>query len=124
MALKGLNQFQRFDLPAFLQQKTLKYLKTGIWKDGDSEVGSKVTLQIVDDRTQYAQPGIDNFGEQLTVKVRGAAPSAFAQLRPLSTEVIITEVERATVYGDFRNNLAIIGKISVKDTQAGKDRKE
>ena len=99
-------------------------MKTGIWKDGDSEVGSKVTLQIVDDRTQYAQPGIDNFGEQLTVKVRGAAPSAFAQLRPLSTEVIITEVERATVYGDFRNNLAIIGKISVKDTQAGKDRKE
>ena len=117
MSLKHLNQFQRFDLSAFLQHKTLKYLKAGIWKDGDSEVGSKVTLQIVEDRTQYGQP-VDNFGEQLTVKVRGVAPSAFAQLRPLSTEVIITEVERATVYGDFRNQLSIIAKIAVKDAPA------
>ena len=63
---------------------------------------------------------MDNFGEQLTVKVRGVAPSAFAQLRPLSTEVIVKDVERATVYGDYRNQLSIIAKIAVKDAPATK----
>lgn len=120
MSLKGLNQFQHFDLPAFVRDKTLAYLKSAPWKDGDVEVGSKVTVQVVEDRTRYTQPDLDNFGEQLTVKVRDVPPSAFSQLRPLGTEVIIKEVERAVIYGDFRNNLAIIGKIAVKDAPAGK----
>lgn len=118
MALKGLNQFQKFDLPEFLKDKKLAYLKSAPWKDGDVEAGSKVTLQIMDDRTQYSNPDVNNFGEQVTVKVRGVAPSAFAQLRPLSTEIIVKEVERATVYGDFRNQLSIIAKIAVKDAPA------
>lgn len=118
MALKGLNQFQKFDCGEFLKDKRLVYLKSTPWKDGDVEAGSKVTLQIVEDRTQYAKPGIDNFGEQVTVKVRGVAPSAFAQLRPLSTEIVVKEVERAVIYGDFRNQLSAIGKIAVKDTPA------
>lgn len=117
MALKGLNQFQKFDFGEFLKDKRLVYLKSAPWKDGDVEAGSKVVLQIAEDRTQYAKPGMDNFGEQLAVKVRGVAPSAFAQLRPLSTEVVIKDVERATVYGDFRNQLSIIAKIAVKDAK-------
>lgn len=118
ISLKGLNQFQEFNWQKFLEGKRLAFLKSVSWKDGDTEVGSKVIAQIIEDRTQYSKPGIDNFGEQLTVKVRGVAPSAFAQLRPLSTEIIVKEVERATVYGDFRNNLSIIGKIAVKDANA------
>lgn len=118
MGLKGLNQFQKFDLSAFIREKRLVYLKSAPWKDGDVEAGSKVTLQIAEDKTQYAKVGVDNFGEQIAVKVRGVAPSAFAQLRPLSTEIVIKEVERATVYGDFRNDLSIIGKIAAKDANA------
>lgn len=115
VSLMGLNQFQSFDLPAFLQDKKLAYLKSSLWKDGETVLGCKVVAQIMEDKTQYSQPGVSNFGEQLTVKVRGVAPSAFAQLRPLGTEVVIKDVERAVIYGDFRNNLAIIGKIAVKD---------
>lgn len=118
MALKGLNQFQKFDLAEFLKDKKLAYLKSSSWKDGETVLGSKVVAQIVEDKTRYAQADLENFGEQITVKVRGVAPSAFAQLRPLSTEIVIKEVERATVYGDFRNNLSIIGKIAVKDANA------
>ena len=120
MGLKGLNQFQRFDLTAFLSGKRLIFVKSSDWKDRDATLGSKVVAQVVEDKTQYSQPGTDNFGEQLTVKVRGVAPSAFAQLRPLSTEVIVKDVERATIYGEYRNQLSIIAKIAVKDAPATK----
>lgn len=118
MGLKGLSQFHQFDWQKFFQDKRLFYVKAEPWKDGDTEMGSKVVTQIGEDRTPYSHPGIDNFGEQLAVKVRGVAPSAFAQLRPLSTEVVIKDVERAAVYGDYRNQLSIIGKIAVKDAPA------
>lgn len=118
--MKGLKQFQHFDLHEFLNGKRVAYVKSTIWKDGEVEVGSRVVLQIMEDKTQYAQPGVDNFGEQFTVKVRGIAPSAFAQLRPFNTEVTIQDVERVTLYGDYSNNVSIIGKIAVKNAQAGK----
>ena len=116
--LKGLNQFQNFDMKAFLVGKRLAYLKASVWRDGDAELGSKVVTQIIEDSTQYTQPSVDNFGEQLTIKVRGVTPPSFGQLRPLSTEVVVTEIERAVIYGDYRNQLSIIGKIAVKDTAA------
>lgn len=115
MGLKGLSQFQQFNWQEFLADKRLTYLKTADWKDGDTTLGSKVTMQIIEDRTLYSKPGIDNFGEQLTVKVRGVAPSAFAQMRPFSTELIVKDVERASIYGEYRNQLSIIAKIAVKD---------
>ena len=111
MGLKGLNQFQNFDMKAFLVGKRLAYLKASVWRDGDAELGSKVVTQIIEDSTRYTQPSVDNFGEQLTIKVRGVT-------RPLSTEVVVTEIERAVIYGDYRNQLSIIGKIAVKDTAA------
>ena len=66
MSLRGLQQFHTFDLTSFLKDKRLAYLKSVSWKDGDVEVGSKVITQIIEDRTQYSKPGMDNFG----VKVR------------------------------------------------------
>jgi len=120
MGLKSLNQFQRFDLVEFLKDKRLAYLKATAWEDNGAELGSKVTIQIVEDRTRYSQPGKNNFGEQITVKVRGVAPSAFSQLRPLTTEVIIKDVERAVVYGEYRNQLSIIGTVAVKEAPAAR----
>ena len=105
-------------MKAFLVGKRLAYLKASVWRDGDAELGSKVVTQIIEDSTQYTQPSVDNFGEQLTIKVRGVTPPSFGQLRPLSTEVVVTEIERAVIYGDYRNQLSIIGKIAVKDTAA------
>lgn len=118
MALQGLTLFLVFQILDFLQGKRFVFVKATPWKDGDELAGSKVVVQIIEDETAYPKKDVSNFGEQLTVKVRGVAPSAFGQLRPLGTEVTITDVERATVYGDYRNFLSIIGKISVKDTPA------
>lgn len=120
MALKGLNQYLNFEILRFLTGKRLVYVKSDLWKDGDREAGTKVTVQIVVDETQYPQPNISNFGEQLSIKVRGVSPTAYSQFKPLNTEVVIKDVERAVVYGEYRNQLSIIASIAVKDTPQSK----
>ncbi len=117
MALKGLNAFQYFSLEDFLLGKCLVFVKASPWQEGQGEnaklEGAKVSLQIVEDKTQYAKEDITNFGELLTVKVRGVAPTAYHKLNPLNTEVTITDVERATVWGDYRNELSIVAVVRV-----------
>lgn len=68
------------------------------------------------DDTKYPKEDISNFGEQLIIKTRGVAPAAYAKLRPLNTEVIISDIERASVYGDFKNQLSVIGVVKVVET--------
>ena len=114
MALKGLPGFQRFDLEGFLEGKRLVYLKAIPWEKDGQEVGSKVILQILEDNTIYQKAGTNNFGEQMTIKVRDQAPSTYGKLKPLVTEVQVTDVERATLYGDYRNQLSIIATVSIK----------
>lgn len=117
MALQGLSLFYIFQFPAFLKGKRLFYVKSTFWKDGDAILGSKVVVQIFEDKTAYPKPNITNFGEQLTVKVRNTPPEAFSQLKPMMSEVVIKDVERAVVYGEYRNQLSIIATIAVKNTQ-------
>lgn len=118
MSLVALSTFLFFAHEQFLAGKRFLYLKSSPWVVDGKEMGSKVVVQIIEDTTQYGKPGVSNFGEQLTIKIRDLAPSAFSQLKPLATEVVITDVERAVVYGEYRNNLSIIGKIGVKDAQS------
>lgn len=117
MSFKGLNAFQYFDLEDFLAAKRLVFVKAAQWSEGEGKdaklEGSKVVVQIAEDKTKYGKEGIDNFGEQFAVKVRGVAPSAYHNLKPLNTEVAITDVERASIYGDWKNQLSIIAVISV-----------
>ena len=115
MPLKGLPEFQYVDLEEFLRDKRLFFLKSVPWKSKEGqELGIKVIVQILEDKTVYQKPETNNYGEQLTIKVRDVAPSAFSKLKPLTTEVLVTDVERAVIYGDFRNQLSIIASVSVK----------
>ena len=114
MPLRGLSYFERFDLDEFLRDKRLFYLKSTPWVEQGQEVGSKVTVQILQDDTVYQRPETNNFGEQLTIKVRNLAPSTYEKLKPLATEIMVTDVERAFLFGDFRNQLSIIASVSVK----------
>jgi hypothetical protein len=119
MSLKGLSSFQFFSLEDFLIGKRLVFVKASPWREGEGKdinlEGSKVLLQIAEDKTQYAREDIDNFGEQFTVKVRGVAPSAYNKLKPLNTEMTIDDVERAVLYGEYRNELSIIAVVNVKN---------
>lgn len=111
--MKHLSSFLSFDYKAFFEGKRLLFIKSEPWRDGELVVGAKVVAQIFEDKTDYSKEG-DNFGEQVVVKVRGVDPSSFAKLKPFSTEITISEVERASVFGDYRNQLSIIGNVAVK----------
>jgi hypothetical protein len=117
MAMKGLGQFNEFSFSKFQEGKRLVYVKSEPWIERDDSgnekqrLGSKVLLQIVEDRTVYMREDTNNFGAQLTVKVRGQEPSDYVKLKPLGTEVTIADVERAVVWGDFRNEISVIAKV-------------
>ena len=114
MALQGLSSFQKFDLESFLADKRLVYQKADPWVVDGQEAGSKVTLLIMEDNTVYSKPDINNSMEQLTVKVKSVAPSTYGKLKPLATEVQITDIEKAVLYGEYRNQLSITASVSIK----------
>ena len=120
MSLQALYAFHAFQIHAFLEGKRVVFVKAVPWREEEKVLGSKVVVQIVEDRTVYPKPETTNFGEQLTVKVRNVTPEAFAKLKPLATEVYIKDVERSTVYGEHRNQLSIIGTIAVREAPATK----
>ncbi len=123
MALKSLSQFNKFDLHEFLQDKRLFFVKAVQWTKTDKKIdqtdvlGSKVITQILEDNTQYLKSDMDNFGEQITIKVRNIAPSAFDKWTPLETEVFVCDVEHASIFGEYRNQLNIIASVSTKAPQ-------
>lgn len=120
MSLQALSAFLEFQLLSFLTGKRLVFVKALLWKEDEKILGSKVVVQIVEDKTQYPKPDITNFGEQFVVKVRNVSPDAYGKLRPFTTEVYVKDVEKAVVYGEFRNQLSIIGTIAVKEMPATK----
>lgn len=114
--MKGLSGFMSFDHERFLGGKTFAHVKVAPWVEDGKDLGSKVTVQIVEDKTKYSQEGVDNFGELVVVKVRNTAPSTFSKWVPFETEVAISNVERAVVYGEYRNQLSIIAEVTPKGT--------
>lgn len=117
--LKGLNKFNQFDVESFLENKVLLYLKAESWEErtesGDSVrgLGSKVSVLIARDDTDYGRSNATNFGEILTVKVRDLDPEAFEKLTPMKSQLVIKNVERAVVFGEFRNQLSIVATVEV-----------
>ena len=120
MSLQSLPAFLEFQLLLFFTGKRLVFIKAIPWKEKERILGSRVVVQIVEDKTQYPKPEVTNLGEQIIVKVRNVSPDAYAQLRPFTTEVCVKDVEKAVVYGEFRNQLSIIGTVAVKETSVTK----
>ena len=115
MSLKGLNNFQYVSVNDFIEDKVLVFVKATPWYEGEgnnkTHEGSKILLQIMEDKTQYAKPDIDNFGAQFTVKVRNVASTAYQKFKPFQTCVTITDVEKATIWGDFKNEISVIAVV-------------
>ena len=125
MAFRGLSAFTYFSLDDFLVGKQLVFVKAGQWSEGEGKdttiEGTKVIVQIVKDETKYFNEDITNFGEQITVKVRGVTPNNYQKLKPLQSEVEIADVEKATVWGDYKNQLSVIAVVNVKGGTASKE---
>lgn len=119
MALKNLAHFTVFNAPQFLSRKELRFVSAITWiekSDSGTEVekGVKVTLLIFKDESDYPNEK-NNIGEQLVVKVPFGSLDDFASLQPMLSICEITEVEKAVVYGDFRNQLSLTGTVVPTD---------
>ena len=119
MSLKNLSHFTAFNAPEFLKRKELRFISTTRWiEKGDSgseiEKCVKVGLLIFVDDSDYLNEK-DNLGEQLVVKVPFASLDDFADFQPMITICEITDIEKATVYGEYRNQLSITAKVVKAD---------
>jgi len=122
MALKKLRDFVKFDEKDFFKNKKLGFMSCEIWKertvqdDPNSAVekGTKVTVVIKEDDTSYnlrnADP-ISNKGETFVVKVPNKKVEDFKDFNMFVTDVRLESVEKASVYGEFSNNLSIVADV-------------
>lgn len=119
MALKNLNHFTAFNAPLFLSRKELRFVSASRWversdNDVETERGVKVTLLIFTDDTSYPNDKT-NIGQQLMVKVPFATLDDFDSFLPMQTICEISDVEKAVVYGEFRNQLSLTASVNRVD---------
>lgn len=103
MPLKKLRQFAPFNFPKFSEKIDLRCVASQPWIDFDSKanLGTKYTLIILQDATDYGNKDITNAGQTFDVKVPGEAKP----FKPLSKIKLIDPT--ATIYGDFQNQLSV-----------------
>ena len=101
--MKKLNNYRLFDTERFLKGKKLAFLK-GKYQADDKFQGVSMTLIVLDDIKK------ENDGEQFTVKVANVPESYLMQFKMLDT-VQLYDISKATVYGDYQNQLSIHAKV-------------
>ena len=112
MALKNLSHFTEFNAQS---RKELRFLSATRWTEkseagSEIEKGVKVGVLIFSDESEYPNEK-NNIGEQLTVKVPLASMKDYDSFQPMITTCEIVDVEKVTVYGEYRNQLSIIAKV-------------
>lgn len=119
MSLKNLSHFTEFNASLFLAHKELRFISATSWVE-KTESGSKVEkgvkvglLVFVDDSDNSNEK--NNLGEQLVVKVPYATLDDFADFQPMLTICEIVDIEKASVYGEYRNQLSITAKVVKAD---------
>lgn len=116
--MKGLKQFMEFRLDDFLKEKKLVVIGCRKWLDsnGKDVLGTKVDTVILVDNTDYMRKDgtqISNRFEKLTLKVRKDIE--------FPIDSVVKPVDgRASVYGDYQNQLAITCKDVVAVPPSGK----
>ena len=116
MALKNLIHFTEFNASLFLSRKELRFVSATRWIEksetgSEIEKGVKVGVLIFSDDSDYPNEK-NNIGEQLTVKVPLASMKDYDSYQPMITTVEIVDIEKAVVYGEYRNQLSLIAKVN------------
>lgn len=119
MALKNLSHFTAFNAPQFLSRKELRFISATRWvekTDTASEVekGVKVSLLIYKDNSEYPN-NKTNLGEQITIKVPLASLEDYTVFQPMVTICDVTNIEKAVVYGEYRNQLSLTATVIEAD---------
>lgn len=129
---KGLSRFTVFDHEAFLSGLGLVVIKEKDWTDQSGRyLGRALTIEIAEDKPLSAYPKnadgsdptpdkVDNYHATISVHVP-AEDAGYLARRGVTlrkTPVRIVDVQRTSVWGEYRNNLTIVGHIV--PVQAGK----
>ncbi|MCW1059248.1 MULTISPECIES: hypothetical protein [Streptococcus] len=119
MALKNLSHFTAFNASQFLSRKELRFISATRWvekNDTGSEVekGVKVSLLIYKDNSEYPNDKT-NLGEQITVKVPLASLEDYTVFQPMVTICDVTNIEKAVVFGEYRNQLSLTATVIESD---------
>lgn len=119
MPLKNLSHFTAFNAPQFLSRKELRFISATRWvekTDTGSEVekGVKVSLLIYKDNSDYPNEK-NNLGAQIMVKVPFASIEDYSAFQPMITSCEVTKIEKAVVYGEYRNQLSLTASVSEVD---------
>lgn len=119
MSLKNLSYFTAFNAPQFLSRKELRFISATRWiekTDTGSEVekGVKVSLLIYKDNSDYPNEKT-NLGEQIMVKVPFASIEDYSAFQPMITPCEVTKIEKAVVYGEYRNQLSLTASVIEAD---------
>lgn len=101
--MKGLRKFMSFDFDSFAKGMTFAYMGGKVVENVDFH---GVSMEIV---ILYDPNGINDF-EKLHVKVPGADAQYLASFTK-KEKVTIRDITKATVYGDYQNELSITGKV-------------
>lgn len=107
--MKGLRQFLTFDTDAFFSGKLL--IALGVkpffqYVNGERTekiLGSKIECVIGNDNTKYSNLETTNAFEKLSIKVIDDDNFKIENM----TKFKILKFEKATVYGQFQNNLSL-----------------
>ncbi|MGT2896537.1 hypothetical protein ACVRZR_09240 [Streptococcus entericus] len=115
MALKHLSKFTEFNALLFLSHKELRFISASHWiekNDNGSEIekGVKVSLIIYRDNSEYPDEK-NNLGQQLLVKVPFASMEDYATFQPMITPCEVIDIEKAVVYGEYRNQLSLTATV-------------
>lgn len=119
MALRNLSHFTAFNASQFLSRKELRFVAVTRWvekTDTGSEVekGVRVSLLIYKDNSEYPNDRT-NLGEQITVKVPFASLEDFSVFQPMVTICEVTNIEKAVIYGEYRNQLSLTASVIEAD---------
>ncbi len=110
--MKKLKKHLKFDTNGFVKDKmfTIKEIKpTYVYEDGkriDKEIGTTITLIIVQDLTKYDDEIGVNLYEAFNLKVSASLEAIKNKLKIGEIYKLKTESLKATVYGQYQNQLS------------------
>lgn len=113
--MKNLSQFKDFKHQEFFEKKKLFFLNAKQTEGG----AVKVILLILEDKTDY-QNSNTNLGEQIVVTVANKSIADFEKFESLRTECKIVHVVKATVFGEYQNQLSIHADVIAANAEGGK----
>ena len=108
--MKKLNLFQKFDFSSFIQKKQCMIQAV---KFNDKKGCVSLDLVVTSDETDYGDPSVSNLFEHFKFHcVNDTKESDVKKYAPKDI-VVFKSFSKATVWGEYMNNLSVEGVVEV-----------